>query len=269
MSNLTMQYCEVGNGGDSCMYLTRANNALIERCSFHDAGARNAATYHPNIIYCGRISDSTFRYNRLYNIAVEGLFFGDPGNTNIAIYGNLFYQGSIARDTGRAIQFDDASTGNTGILVYNNTIAGLPLGVRLGGPAIFSGSAFQNNIVYGCSLAITSGWTSDYNLYSGTTSEPRSIGSGSNPFLNLLGYDYHLISNVGSTYPRNKGLALGSPYNVDMDGVTRGWDGAWDMGAYEYGSTAPIPDPTPTPAPTPNPTPTATPTPRGLDWQQS
>jgi hypothetical protein len=234
MNNLVMQYCEVANGGDSCMYLTLANNALIEYSSFHDAGAINAATFHPNTIYCGQITNSTFRYNKLYNIAVEGLFFGDSGNQNVLIYGNLFYQGSAPVNSGRAIEFDNASGGNTGLLVYDNTFVGLPLGVRLDSATSFSNCSFENNIVYNTTTSFQSGWSSTYNFYSDPTSEANSIGNGSNPFMNSNGFDYHLTSTTGASYPSQKGTNLRSPYNFDMDGDARPSSGPWDMGAYEF-----------------------------------
>jgi hypothetical protein len=76
----------------------------------------NPETFDTNVIYSGQITNSTFRHNAFYNIQVEGLFFGDPGNYNISIDDDEFYQGSIPDNTGRAIEFDSASTGNSDIL---------------------------------------------------------------------------------------------------------------------------------------------------------
>ncbi len=59
--------------------------------------------------------------------------------------------------------------------------------------------------------------------------------------------DLHL--KTGSI-PVNAGANLGSPYNVDIDGKTRGADGAWDIGAYEAqsGATAAAPSAVVSPA---------------------
>jgi hypothetical protein len=234
MNNLVMQYCEVGNGGDSCMYLTLANNALIEHCLFHDADAQNEATFHPNVIYTGRITNSTFRYNKIYNVAVEGLFFGDSGNQNIAIYDNLFYQGTLAPNSGRGIQFDDASSGNSGILVYNNVFDSLPGGAALFDSGSFSGCVVENNIFWNTDPTYNSGVSHDYNFYSDSGwSEAHGIQNGLIPFVSELTFNYQIISVIGILDPASKGLNLGSPYNVDMNGNTRPSSGPWDIGAYE------------------------------------
>jgi hypothetical protein len=222
MSNITVSHCEVMNGCDAAMYLTLADNALIEYCSFHGQDSLNPAQFHTNVIYCGQTTNSTFRFNKLYDIQVEGLFFNDPDNSNVLIYGNLFYQGSVPKNTGRGIQF--TGTGNRGILVYNNTFVDLPIGIQLGEPGTYSGCAFRNNIVYGCTLTLGSGWISDHNL----------IGNSPDPFVNSAAFDYHLSANSPAI---DKGVNLGTLLNlvgtllnVDMDGHPRT---GWSIGAYE------------------------------------
>jgi hypothetical protein len=42
----------------------------------------------------------------------------------------------------------------------------------------------------------------------------------------------------------NDGASLSSPYNTDFAGNTRGADGTWERGAYEFNTTdPPKPDP--------------------------
>jgi hypothetical protein len=253
LDHLVMQYCEAGNGGDSCVYLNMANNALIEHCLFHDADAKNEATFHSDVIYCGKVTNSTFRYNQLYNISVEGLFFGDPGNQNIAIYDNLFYQGTLAPNSGRGIQFDSASSGNSGVLVYNNVFDSLPNGAALFDSGSFSGSIVENNIFWNTDPKYpVSGVTHDYNFYkSSGWSEAHGIENGILPFLSAVTFDYHLTGTAGPASPIGKGANLGPPYNIDLDGNTRAASGPWDMGAYAANSNS---SPTPTPGSTPSPT---------------
>ena len=54
----------------------------------------------------------------------------------------------------------------------------------------------------------------------------------SNPALS----DWHLTSAGATTF--GKGTILGAPYDVDPDGNNRGANGAWDVGAYQYGGTS-------------------------------
>ena len=42
------------------------------------------------------------------------------------------------------------------------------------------------------------------------------------------------LTAYGAVAATTNGTSLASPYDVDMDGVTRGGDGVWDIGAYEY-----------------------------------
>src|SRR6266436_5096594 len=89
MMNVTMSNCEVAQSGDTSVIIASAggvDNFLMEYCLVHGAAAVNAATYHPNEIYCGTVTNSTFRWNKVYDIGVEGLFFNDPNNANVKVY---------------------------------------------------------------------------------------------------------------------------------------------------------------------------------------
>jgi hypothetical protein len=262
MSNVTMSNCEVATSGDTNVIIASAggtDNFLMEYCLVHGADAINAATYHPNEIYCGTLTNSTFRWNKVYDIGVEGLFFNDPGNANVRVYGNLFYWGTSTNTGARGLEFN--KTGNSGVLVYQNVFVDLPIGVQAGKDAAsFSGCEFANNIFWNTSLNTKTGWTSSYNYFSYARSEPNSIQNGPDPFLNRASFDYHLKSNASA---RGAGKNLGSPYNVDLEGRTQ--NNPPDMGAYASGGAAPTPtatpSPTASPSPSASPSPTATPTP--------
>jgi hypothetical protein len=82
---------------------------------------------------------------------------------------------------------------------------------------------------YGDISSVTHAYNSDY----GTTGPGETNLSG-NPFVNFAGGNYAL------TGPTAAGIALPSPYNVDMYGNVRGADGVWDRGAIEYNSGSSI-----------------------------
>jgi hypothetical protein len=79
------------------------------------------------------------------------------------------------------------------------------------------------------SLNLGPGWVSDYNLFSGPTSEPHSIRNAPNPFRNSASFDYHLKPGSPAI---DKGLALGPPYDVDPDGNARTPGRGGSIGAY-------------------------------------
>jgi hypothetical protein len=258
MTGVVMIDCEASESGDSSCYFASAggcDKCLVEYCSFHGARAVNSAQYHDNEIYCGTMKNFVFRYNKVYHIGVEGLFFNDPNNTDVEVYGNLFYQGDKNRSSGRTLEFNKA--GNVRIKVYNNVFVDLPIGLPMGRPeAGFSNCEFRNNIVFGCTLNTKEGWTCTNNYYSQNRTDPASISSGADPFVNKARDDFHLKAGARAI---GSGLRLPAPYNVDIDGNT--WGSSWDMGAYVYAVNAPQPTPTPAPTATPTPQPTATPQP--------
>src|SRR5260221_1881975 len=196
-----MRNCEC-SGGDAALYLTLTDNALIEHNLFHNQNSLNPATFHTNVIYTGTLTNTTIRYNAFYNIYVEGILFGDPNNSNVLIYDNLFYQGPIGPQSGaRALEWQ--GSGQSGIHVYNNVFVGLGIGVRLD-IGTYSGCFLQNNISRNCSFPTSNaGWTIDHNYIDGT-----------DPFINSSAFDYHLRSESPAI---GVSLNLGSAYGIDYD----------------------------------------------------
>jgi hypothetical protein len=106
-------------------------------------------------------------------------------------------------------------------LIYNNTIAGISGAFNTGGNILVnggSGNICRNNLGY--DIAGT---------FSVTCSTTSSNGEeSSDPFVNYATGNLHLSTGIAGT-------TIATPYDTDMDGVTRGGDGTWDRGAYEYG----------------------------------
>lgn len=213
----------------------------------------------------GSAKNITIRYNKLVNSCK-----GDPTDVtgdrctahiaiwdtsiandldNVAIYGNLILEMSGYTDdrSGGTLHTDGCiSIGGNGTTwagvatnsskIYNNTIVGVLLGpssnniCTVGMAGSGTGNTAYNNIWYGV--------TASTGCVSGATcANNGSIGSGSQ-FVNALtaypatGFDYHLASATAA------GTSLSAPYNADPDGITRGGDGTWDRGAYEFGTVA-------------------------------
>lgn len=161
----------------------------------------------------------------------------------LQVYGNIF-QGKTDGGNGVIATGSSGFAYLKGVLVYNNTFVGNTAQLMwLCGSACTNatGNEFKNNFIYDSAATISEGTgaiTSDsnrfYNISSGAafgTNQQTTVG-GACPFVSCTAtYNFHLLSAT------NAGASLGSPYNVDPDGVTRGSDGTWDMGAYEYGSS--------------------------------
>ena len=189
------------------------------------------------------------RYNQFYNACGDGGAAGEGCTAEIAlwdgsnfsgnqIYGNWFYRSNGDLSSGGTIvvggngsSWVGPSASNT--LVYNNTIAGFTGGWYIGMILVNggSGNVCRNNLWYQVAVASAT---------CNTTS--NNVNASSNPFVNYAGADLHL---TGAT---TAGYTLSSPYNVDMDGTTRGAGGVWDVGAYEYpsggGASPPVGTPT-------------------------
>jgi hypothetical protein len=118
--------------------------------------------------------------------------------------------------------------------VYNNTIVNLSTPFYLihsqdGG----GGSVVYNNLYWNVPTPLkdNANTTYDYDAFysSGSISETHGQVTSGNPFVSSSGKNFRLI---GST---TAGITLGSPYNVDYNGIARTY---WDRGAFEYSGSA-------------------------------
>lgn len=214
-----------GGGGDS--------NITIRYSVWEDVGGTACITALTHVVGATEA-----------NWAIYGNVFAYTGNVNIGLGGD----GAICCiNAERAVNWQ----------VYNNTFANLVspagfTGVEVG----VNGAACQNVLVYnnfwfncsgatvgagpggasgGSSLSGCSGCASDYNRFDGTPSldseahiETHATANTSIFVNNSAGEDFRLTAD---TQP---GLALPSPYNTDMDGNSRGSDGVWSRGAFQF-----------------------------------
>ena len=227
--NLLVSRCRI-QGMDTMVKADNWNNSVIEYTSFLNCSSGDMAAVHPDTIYFYPCTNVTVRYCRFENVDSESIFFDYGGSTQIYFYGNVMIQGSGS--TSSAIELKQGYTWGT-FFLYNNVFVGWTKGVVYRANAA-AGSMTKNNIFWNCPNS-TAGATSDYNGYSGVSAVgTHSITNTADPFVSGGTGDYHL--KAGS-WPINAGTSLGSPFDLDPDGKTRGSDGAWDLGAYEYGAT--------------------------------
>jgi hypothetical protein len=233
-SNHTFSHMKIWDW-ESGVYIAGANYPIFEYIDMYNIMAQNWSTYHPNGIYIIGSDYGIVRYSKFHygvNGCGEGVVFSDGGSwRNWQIYGNLFYD--LIGGGLKSIQYQDAPT--QGVKIYNNTFVNNQVNLYLSASSCDSSSETRNNLFYGSGGRFSCGTSSN------------NIAASSNPFVNSGVKDFRIVSTIGTGYPRNAGTALGIAYNTDMDGVTRGADGAWDIGAYEYISDAPSDAPGGTP----------------------
>jgi len=234
--NLLISHCKI-HGFSTLIYVFQHSNVTIEYCVLKDARSSNVA-YHTNVIYAqGETCDNlVVRYNDISNYNAEGVYHAGPAEgvrTGCQVYGNVFHDGGT---TARAFEADlqKYDTGYVEVEFHNNTIVNMSYGI-VGANANFNSSSFTNNIFYAVTLDYeATNLSHDYNLYDGTTSESNGVGSASDPFVNYAGGDYTIGA---SSSAKDLGADLGATYSTDLLGATRGSDGTWDIGAYEYSGT--------------------------------
>jgi hypothetical protein len=190
--------------------------------------------------FAGKVGDMTFRYNLFTDIqSTGGIMWDNSANTSakLSIYGNVFYKpagavwgvanGLIGGWTGGGgEEFHNAS-------VYNNTFINVDQESLSTLPNIASNNTASNNLFYNCQSPNFSKFaTHDYNHYinsGGTHSETHGTSAASgDPFVNFSSFNFRLKAATSA------GQTLASPLNLDAFGLTRGADGNWDRGAFEF-----------------------------------
>ena len=182
----------------------------------------------------------TLRYSRI-DWDGQQLWFGgyDTAHSHGCwyIYGNVFYGGGTS---GQAIRSHSSGRPINCLYLYNNTIANQnTASINVSGPVSQGGS--YNNVFFSVPAPGFFGRPHDYNWFQSglSTSGEAHAQSGTNPFANSANDDFRLLG------PTAAGSALSAPYNTDPGGRTRGADGVWDRGAFEFtgGTTETVPAP--------------------------
>jgi hypothetical protein len=209
---------------ESGVYVVGMNSVVFEHLEMFDIFAANWQAFHPNGIFTSTANNVIVRYSKFHKGPKgkgcgEGIFFEQSGGcSNWQIYGNLFYD--IDEGGQKAIEVTSVVPN---LKIWNNTFDNIlaPLYVQA---AAGAGTELKNN------LFCASGSPSF-----GETSNNLAVSSGA-VFINRAAKDYRIVSGTGSGLARNAGtpLVVNGSVNRDMNGNTRGLDGAWDIGALEF-----------------------------------
>lgn len=173
----------------------------------------------------------------------------------VKFYGNLLYD--YGSTDGTLGFLGNASNGGncTNCVVVNNTFVdgGAQFAANWG--LQFpdgSGNILRNNMWFEVnsqipSFDLGSNATNTHNAFGPTsisTGTSAQVSVPSSIFVNFAGKNFKLASATSC------GIALSAPYDKDMLGNTRGADGCWDRGAFEFGSGTGSTDTQPPAAPT-------------------
>jgi len=238
--DIVVSYCHIHDIFGVHFYFIGSDSVLIE----HSWMARNKSTaeWHSESIQARGVTNMTVRYCWFEDIQGTGVIVSGSGNSaGWEIYGNVFN----GLEVGHGAVADNMNDSITNVLVYNNTIlrGASHSGIRFFNSA--GGNVARNNLWYGCDIVVHEGVDYDYNYYSdcGFTyafetgpNEPPKDGTGTassltdDPFADSAGRDLHLAAPLDG-WP---GVSLEPAYAADFDGLTRGADGVWDRGAFEY-----------------------------------
>lgn len=255
-------------------FLTRSGDHItIEYCWISENGS--TAEQHGELWSDDGSDNVVFRYNKCCDIdGTAYIFCGNGEVGSIAdtwdVYGNIFRMtGTWGGSTSGVILVDDQASNHVHAKdwnVFNNTIymiAGYfsfnfasvsTIGVLVKNNLIYQNRPDNQYVNYGFIDFGGGAGTYDYNYY-GLCAFPESFNNAAHEntiyggpncdlsdavgfpgFVDAANGDFHLKGEI-TDYP---GLALASPYNVDMDGVLRGQGAGWDIGAYEYAGGDPL-----------------------------
>jgi hypothetical protein len=228
--NLKFQYCYFQNSGRAHLLIRNAPNGLIEHCYFYK-NESTSAQHSQSISAAYSVNNWVARYNKWDTIEGTGcLTIGDSGGWKV--YGNVFYNYINASN---GIFSGWTAEPMNGGQFYNNTIVDCNY-ARIG----FSNDTnivVKNNLFFNNkrNLIAGSGTRSHNSFGAGSTGTSETFGTSVQSGITASIFAGYSSRNFRLSGPTNAGdNSMGTEFNKDAFGLTRGADGVWDRGAYEY-----------------------------------
>lgn len=255
-NDVVVQYCYL-HDVSGCMFITNVwSNVTLEYSKVARNGYSVVGIDSIHREAWSAIGDDNviIRYNifeDISNTAVIAIVNNGGGNVSDRweLYGNVFVKNTLDNSHVSSLMvlgYDNTMT-ISNWKFYNNSI------INMSGSTMNSGAGVQVNCVAFNNLYYNNTgnavgpqyFTHDYSFFSGNirtegcttscdldpdaaASEVHGQDSSGDPFVDWVNGDYRLKTST------NAGMSLPSPYNTDMNGNTRGADGLWDRGAYEF-----------------------------------
>jgi len=243
--DLSFQYLWIHNTARVCFYHISGSNLTLEYSFLEENGQAQIAeswgdVEHSQVLNWGGGTNSIYRYNVLRRYYSTGGLTVLPAATDSQIYGSIFTQDAPTAGT-RVVGGFNAELPMTNIVIFNNTFVNITNGGTITS-GDWTNSTLRNNIFFnvknGSAISFTTHLTRSHNWYYDVGADMSSetdveIGDGS-PFADLAGTNYTLSAATLAGY--TNGLVA-----IDPAGATRGADGVWDRGAYEFSGESPSP----------------------------
>ncbi|MGZ6398921.1 MAG: hypothetical protein ACXWRZ_14675, partial [Bdellovibrio sp.] len=214
-----------------------SSNTTVDHCYFKNAGSDDPTLHSAGLIMAD-FTNFTVRYSVFENMmGGSNTTYIEPqfSSSNIDVYGNIFKGTSASESTGQGIFAITSTDTCTNCHIYNNTIVGLHTF-----PGIWCGHHSGQTIYVDNNL-----WQANYASVSIVgdggaicTVGPNNLLDGNVSFVNLTAGNFKLTTDTAP------GTILQSPYNMDPQGINRGTNGTWDIGAFQFGSTLTLLKPT-------------------------
>lgn len=258
LEEIAVRSCYLHDATGVLVHTGRLDHAFFEHCYFARRGHWQAGETHCHgeaFAVHPSSTDYTIAYSVFEDIEGSGVIvFGltDGGVFNdIHIFGNVFFTRDPERYTVPEVIGCTNSPAFDGFYVYNNTIADYSsagnyvFAVNLS-DAQATGAEAVNNVFYdlgdlqqgflfgniahdhNACMSHAGNCGNGFGENASMRDEPGGVMLTADPFFDGPQHDYHPTEAVGD------GVVLSSRYNLDFDGLTRGVDGQWDCGAYEY-----------------------------------
>jgi len=229
----------------SNLLIRKWKNCIIDN-NWFDSNWSSSNNHGQQISPGDECDDIILKNNIFKNSTIFVVGCHESNNKRWKIFNNIIIGGSVTSI------WAAAESGKTDLIINWEVCNNTHVNVAIGGRGAFyagtlsdvssSRSYAYNNLFYNCSSpvldnadgtisAITHNYNAFFRCTGRITSETNTQISNMDPFIDLNNADYHL--NQATMSGKND---LGSPYNIDRDGLVRGNDGSWDMGVYEYNS---------------------------------
>jgi hypothetical protein len=249
-------------------FFTYADNKYVvsgvtfDHCQIYNNGANT--TNHLEIFYLTMDGPLVIRYCNIWDWSSEGIWVFYTNQFPFYIYGNVFHDKGPHADANGIEDCSSTVQGVGGAMHYvvNNTIYNLSGATWYGktnNAFLNKNSLFENNLFISCKQEYKTDnpsqkppgtWDYNYannnilNVYGMSVDQHSLNNTRINPLVSPgVGGNFMIVSNIGALYPRNKGVVITNvvdpllgiiDFSKDPNGNTRGADGAWDIGAYEY-----------------------------------